>query len=171
MRAVISLLRKGTPRRLLFNIGWRGFNCVDRGPVRGSPPRRGVRTQPGVLTPGNVFQTVHSESGAGTSNPEMEMVRFTPCASDPGAPTGQRALIRLIPELKPRAEPSSPSGGGIRSLLKLCPSGSCQTTVEVRGRRQPVRWGVRQDYGRCAGATAEARGRLKLLGSGTAGNR
>jgi len=81
----------------------------------GSPPRRGVRTQPGVLTPGNMFETVRPESGARLVGPKG-IARFTPAALEPSAPTGHIALERPTPGLKPRAESSSPFGGRIKSF-------------------------------------------------------
>ena len=95
----------------------------------GSPPRRGVRTQPGVLTPGNMFETVRPESGARLVGPKG-IARFTPAALEPSAPTGHIALQRPTPGLKPRAESSSPLRGSDKELSS-CRSDSCQTAAEA----------------------------------------
>jgi hypothetical protein len=79
----------------------------------GFPPRRGVRTQPGVLTPGNMFETVRPESGARLVGPER-IVRFTSAALEPSAPTGHIALDRPTPE--PLAESSALFGERIMSF-------------------------------------------------------
>jgi hypothetical protein len=94
----------------------------------GSPSQRGVRTQPGGLNPGNMFETVCPESGARLVGPKR-IVRFTPAALEPGAPAGHVALERPTPGLNPRAESSSPFGGRIKSF-------PLATRTAVRGQRK-----------------------------------
>ncbi len=138
MNAKISQSGRSSPlKRMYATVRLTRVNIRSAG---GSPPRRGVRTQPGVLTPGNMFQTVRPESGARLVGPKG-IVRFTPAALEPSAPTGHIALERPTP--RPRAESSSPFGGRIKSFPLLCHSGSCQTAAEARGRRRAEPEGFR----------------------------
>jgi hypothetical protein len=113
MNAKISQSDRSSPlKRMYATVRLTRVNIRSAG---GSPPRRGIRTQPGVLTPGNMFETVRPEGRARLVGPKR-IVRFTPAALEPSAPTGHIALERPTPGLKPQAESSSSFGGRIKSF-------------------------------------------------------
>jgi len=113
MNAKISQSDRSSPlQRRYATVRLTRINIRSAG---GFPPRRGVRTQPGVLTPDNMFETVRPESGARLVGPER-IVRFTSAALEPSAPTGHIALDRPTPGLKPLAESSAPFRGRIMSF-------------------------------------------------------
>jgi hypothetical protein len=134
MNAQISQSDRSSPlKRMYATVQLTRVNICSAG---GSSPRRDVRTQPGVLTPGNMHETMRPESGVRLIGPQR-IDRFTPAALEPSAPIGHIALERPNPGLKPRAETSSPFGGRIRAFLlpqgqRLDASGNARTTTSTK---------------------------------------
>jgi hypothetical protein len=137
MNAKISQSGRSSPlKRMYATVRLTRVNIRSAG---GSPPRRDVRTQPGVLTPGNMLQTVRPESGARLFGPKG-IVRFTPAALDlvPLQGTSHWNDLPRNPELSTLP----PSGDGLRAFLYVPlgqlsdASGSARTTMSrARGFR------------------------------------
>jgi hypothetical protein len=78
-------------------------------------PQRGCRTQPRVSTLGTVKLTVRPEGARAPWN-EFRVLSFVLLPRSISRPFRARRSGRLVPGLKPWAEPSSPFGAELRAL-------------------------------------------------------